>query len=69
MEAIPLQSGVEVTMAAPPPSGAGKENEITAPKSPARGAYDSPAWSRLEENEGATLSSTNMVTETEGEEA
>jgi hypothetical protein len=28
MEAIPLQSCADVTMAVPPPSSAGKENEI-----------------------------------------
>jgi hypothetical protein len=34
MEVIPLQSSAEVTMVAPPPTGAGKEDEIVAPRVP-----------------------------------
>jgi hypothetical protein len=69
MEAIPLQSGAEVTVAAPPPSSAGKENEIAAPESPSGRVHGLPAWSELEENEGATPVSANVVAEPGGKEA
>jgi hypothetical protein len=69
MEAIPLQSGAEVTVAAPPPLGAGKEDGIVAPESPGGGVHGSLTWSELEEDEGATPASANVVTETRGKEA
>jgi hypothetical protein len=67
MEAIPLQSGAEVTVAAPPPSSVGKENKIATLESRGGGAYSSQAWFELEKDEGATLASVNVVTGTGGE--
>jgi hypothetical protein len=42
---------------------------FTVPESSGGGAYSSPAWSELEEDEGATPSSVIVVTETKDEEA
>jgi hypothetical protein len=64
VEAIPLYSSVEVTVAATPPSCMGKVDEVVAPESPGGGVHDSPAWSELEEDEGAALMFADVVTET-----
>jgi hypothetical protein len=69
VEVIRLQSGAEVTMAAPFPLTVGKENKIVAPESQSGGAYSSPTWSELEEDEGVTLASTNVVADAGCEEA
>jgi hypothetical protein len=53
-------------LAVPPLSGVGKENEIVAHESLGGGAYGSAAWSELEEDEGATLSFVNVVTQDRG---
>jgi hypothetical protein len=53
MVEIPVQSGAGVTVAMPPPSSAGREEEIMAPESLGGGGLGSPVWFQLEE-EGAT---------------
>jgi hypothetical protein len=68
MEAIPLQSGVEVTMAAPPSSSVAKEDKIAGLESLGGGVHGLPVWFELEEDEGATPASANVVTEPRGEE-
>jgi hypothetical protein len=50
------------------PVKCGKENEIEDLEFPGGGAYCSPAWSKLEEDEGATPASAYVVTKTGGEE-
>jgi hypothetical protein len=69
MEAIPLQSGAVVTMTAPPPSSSGKEVEIAAPECSGGGAHGSPAWSKLEDDEGAAPVSRIVGIEPGGEKA
>jgi hypothetical protein len=64
MVAIPVQSAAGVIVAVPPSSSAGKEEEIVAPESPGKGGLGSPAWSELEEDEGATPALVNVETET-----
>jgi hypothetical protein len=69
MKTIPSHSGADVTVAAPPPSCARMKDEIVATKYPGGGAHGSPAWSELEEDEGAMLVSAIEGTEPGGEEA
>ncbi|RLM98375.1 hypothetical protein C2845_PM06G26840 [Panicum miliaceum] len=62
-----------VTVSVPPPSSAGRREEIVAPVSKGGGALGSPARLELEENDGATLVLADMETKarllTETEEA
>jgi hypothetical protein len=53
MTAIPAQSSVWVTVAMPPPSGAGREEESEALVSLGGGVFSSPVQPELEEDEGA----------------
>jgi hypothetical protein len=50
-------------MAMPPPSSVQREEEIVAPESPGRGGVGFPAWSQLEEDEGATPALADMESE------
>jgi hypothetical protein len=66
MEAVPQRSVAEVIVAMPLPSSMGKKDEITTLESLGGGVHGSPAWSELEEDEGAMLATTNVVAEPGG---